>query len=77
MFGRRSGEGLKGIGTKLEFFGFFFCQIHGRPLGLENSSNVIKYAFLGVTKPRFGQIFCLKSPQKVQRQCSKATPKPV
>lgn len=77
MFGRRWGRGAQGHRYDSWIFWIFFCQIHGRPFGLENSSNMIKYAFLGVTKPRFGQIFCSKSPQKVQRQCSKATPMPV
>ena len=46
------GGGGSGIGVAFEFFAFSWS--HSRPLGLENSSNLIKYPFVVLTKPQFG-----------------------
>ena len=52
------GEEGTGIGAAFEFFSFFWSN--SRLLGLENSSDVIKYPFVGLTKTLFGVKFVVK-----------------
>ena len=51
-------RGGTGISAAFEFFSFLWSN--SRLLGLENSSDVIKYPFVGLTKTLFGVKFVVK-----------------
>lgn len=80
MFGRRGG--VRVWVRHMNFSAFWGSN--SRALGLKNSSHLIKYPFLRLTKPQFGAKFVAKiprnpqkSPERGQRKCSRATLMPV
>ena len=44
------------------------------PLRLENSLNLIKYTFLGITKPQFWAMFMVKIPIEETKKCANNAP---
>ena len=70
MFGRRGG--VRVWVRHMNFSAFWGSN--SRALGLKNSSHLIKYPFLRLTKPQFGAKFVA---ERGQRKCSSATLMPV